>query len=49
MERNRTPMVAAAALAGVVLISAFVFLSASAPAYACSSEWVPAATPSPAG
>lgn len=48
MERNRTPMVAAAALAGVVLISAFVFLSASAPAYACSSEWVPDPTPSPA-
>ncbi len=48
MERYRTPIVAIAALAGVVLISVFVFLSASAPAYACSKEWVPDATPSPA-
>jgi hypothetical protein len=48
MERNRTPIVVLAALAGVVLISAFVFASASSPAYACSTEWVPDATPSPA-
>jgi hypothetical protein len=48
MERNRTPIVALAALAGVVLISAFVFFSASSPAYACSTEWVPSPTPSPA-
>jgi hypothetical protein len=48
MERNRTAIVALAALAGVVLISVFVFFSASAPAYACSTEWVPSPTPSPA-
>lgn len=48
MERHRTPIVAVAALAGIVLISAFVFLSASSPAYACSEEWVPTATASPA-
>jgi len=48
MERHRTPIVAVAALAGVVLISTFVFFSASSPAYACSGEWVPDATASPA-
>jgi hypothetical protein len=48
MERHRTPIVALATLAGVVLISVFVFFSASAPAYACSTEWVPDPTPSPA-
>lgn len=48
VERYRTPIVAVAALAGVVLISAFVFVSAASPAYACTSEWVPAATASPA-
>jgi len=48
MERNRTPIVALAAAAGVVLISVFVFFSASAPAYACSTEWVPSPTASPA-
>lgn len=48
MERNRTAIVGVAALAGVALISVFVFFSASAPAYACSTEWVPGATPSPA-
>jgi hypothetical protein len=48
MERNRTPIVVLAAVAGIVLISAFVFASASSPAYACSTEWTPDATPSPA-
>lgn len=47
MERFRTPIVAFAALAVVVLISAFVLVSASSPAYACTDEWVPAATASP--
>lgn len=42
------PIVAVAVLAGVVLISAFVFASASSAAYACSSEWVPEPTASPA-
>jgi hypothetical protein len=48
MERYRTLIVAAAAIAGVVLISAFVFASAASPAFACSQEWVPAPTASPA-
>ena len=39
---------ALAALVGVVLVATFVFLSASAPATACTTIWVPAATPSPA-
>ena len=48
MERYRTAIVALAAVAGVVLISVFVFFSASAPAYACSTEWTPSPTASPA-
>jgi hypothetical protein len=48
MERHRTPIVVIAALAGVVLISAFVFASAASPAYACSKEWTPIPTASPA-
>lgn len=48
MERNRTLIVVVAAVAGVVLISAFVFASAASPAYACSNEWTADATPSPA-
>ena len=48
MERYRTPVVVIAAIAGVVLISAFVFASAAAPAYACSQEWAPSPTASPA-
>jgi len=48
MERNRTPIVVVAALAGIVLISAFVFASAASPAYACSTIWTPDPTLSPA-
>jgi len=48
MERYRTLIVAIAAIAGVVLISVFVFASAAAPAYACSQEWTPSPTASPA-
>jgi hypothetical protein len=48
MERNRTGLVALAAVAGVVLISAFVFISASAPAFACTTEWTASPTASPA-
>ena len=48
MERNRTPIVVLAAVAGIVLISTFVFASAASPAYACTQVWTPAATPSPA-
>jgi hypothetical protein len=47
-ERHRGALVAAAAIAGVVLVSVFVFFSASSPAYACSTEWVPTPTASPA-
>jgi hypothetical protein len=47
-ERYRTLIVAVAALAGVILISAFVFVSAASPAFACSQEWVPTPTASPA-
>ena len=48
MERYRTAIVAVTALIGVVLVSTFVFLSASAPATACTNVWVPAATANPA-
>ena len=48
MERNRTPIVLLAAVAGIVLISVFVFASAASPAYACTQVWTPAATASPA-
>lgn len=48
MERYRTPIVAAAVIAGAVLVSVFVFASAAAPAYACSAEWAPDETPSSA-
>lgn len=48
LERHRTPIVVVAALVGVALISVFVFLSASQPAYACSTIWSPAPTASPA-
>lgn len=47
VERYRTLIVAVAALAGVILISAFVFVSAASPAYACTQEWVPTPTASP--
>lgn len=48
VERYRTAIVLVAALAGVVLISAFVFVSAASPAFACTQEWVPTPTASPA-
>ena len=48
MERYRTAIVVAAAVAGVVLLSVFVFLSASQPVYACSTTWTPQPTPAPA-
>jgi hypothetical protein len=48
MERNRNAIIVIAGIVGVVLLSVFVFLSASQAAYACSTIWTPAATPSPA-
>ncbi len=47
-ERYRGLIIAVAALAGVALIGLFVFASASAPAYACSTLFDPAPTASPA-
>ena len=47
MERYRTAIVVVAALAGVALISLFVFFSASQAAYACSTIWTPDPTASP--
>jgi hypothetical protein len=48
LERYRTAIVAIAVIAGVAVIGGFVFVSATAPVYACSSEWQPDPTPSPA-
>ncbi len=47
MERYRTAIVVVAALAGVALISLFVFFSASQAAFACSTIWTPEPTASP--
>jgi hypothetical protein len=46
-ERYRSLIVAIAAIAGVALIAIFVFASASASAYSCTSEWTPAPTALP--
>jgi hypothetical protein len=48
MERYRTAIIIVAALAGVALLSVFVFLQSSAPAFACSTVWTPEPTASPA-
>jgi len=48
LERYRTAIIVVAALAGVALLSAFVFLSAAQPTYACSTIWTPDPTASPA-
>lgn len=48
LERHRTLIVVIAAIAGVALLSVFVFTSASQSAYACSTVWTPAPTASPA-
>ena len=47
MERYRTPIVIVAAIAGVALLSAFVFFQSSQAAYACSTIWTPEPTASP--
>jgi hypothetical protein len=47
-ERYRTVIILVAAIAGVALLSAFVFASAAQPAYACSTIWTPSPTPPPA-
>lgn len=48
VERYRTLLVGVVAVAVIGLVGAFVFLSATAPAYACTTQWVPDPTPSPA-
>jgi hypothetical protein len=48
LERYRGALVAVVVVAVIGLIGAFVFLSATAPAYACTTEWVPDPTPSAA-
>jgi hypothetical protein len=48
VQRHRTAIILVAALAGVALLSTFVFLSASQAAFACSTVWTPAPTASPA-
>ena len=46
-ERHRGVIVAVAAIAGIALIAIFVFASATASAFACTTEWTPKATASP--
>jgi Protein of unknown function (DUF3105) len=48
VERYRIWIIGAAALAGIALIGLFVFTSAAAPAYGCSTLFDPAPTASPA-
>jgi hypothetical protein len=48
MERYRTAIVVVAAVAGVAVLSLFVFFSAAQPAFACSNVWTPAPTSAPA-
>jgi hypothetical protein len=48
VQRYRTAIVAVAVAAGVALVGLFVFTSAAQPAYACSNQFEPAATASPA-
>jgi Protein of unknown function (DUF3105) len=47
-ERYRGLIIGIAAVAAIVVVGGFVFLSASAPAYACSNLFDPAPTASPA-
>jgi hypothetical protein len=47
MERYRTAIFAGAAVLGIALVAGFVFLSASQPAYACSTIFSPQPTASP--
>jgi hypothetical protein len=47
MERYRTALVVGIVILGVAALSVFVFLSASQPAYACSTIFTPQPTASP--
>jgi Protein of unknown function (DUF3105) len=48
VERYRGLIIGVAAVAGIALIGGVIFLQATAPAYACSTLFDPAPTPSPA-
>ena len=48
LERFRTPIIGVVVVALIGLVGAFVFLGASQPAYACTTEWTPDPTPTPA-
>lgn len=48
VERYRGLIVAVVALASVALIGGVIFVQSTAKAYACSNEWVPTPTASPA-
>jgi hypothetical protein len=47
-ERFRTLIIGAVAVLVIGLVGAFVFLGATQPAYACTTEWVPDPTTAPA-
>jgi hypothetical protein len=49
LERNRNLLVGIAVIAVVALAGIGMFAAASQPVYACSNEWVPEPTPTPAG
>lgn len=48
LERRRGLIIGAVAFVGIALVGTVIFLQASAPAYACSTEWVPTPTATPA-
>ncbi len=47
VERNRARLLWGLAGVALVAIAAVAFLNATSPAYACSTQWTPAATPPP--
>jgi hypothetical protein len=48
LERHRSIIIGVAAFVGIALVGTVIFLQATAPAYACSTEWVPTPTATPA-
>lgn len=47
MQRNRARLIWAGALAAVLAVGGLAYFSLTAPAYACSIQWVAEATPTP--
>ncbi len=47
VERHRGLIIGVVAVLGIGLVGGVIFLQASAPAFACSTEWVPTPTPTP--